>query len=163
LYKAFCIITKEGNYCRTDLVTYKICSIPYFTYGVRVIFYNFAELMKKGFSHIVRLPLVLLVFLALLGNVASSARMEGTMAVAAEQASEPAKNKAPEQTVVKQASFVAVIPFANVSFTPHFYEFLTSVPVMILVAENYKTPGTLLSIPAFLRNTFTNIIATNAP
>ncbi len=136
---------------------------PYFTYGVRVIFYIFAKLMKKNLSHIVRLPLVLLVFLALLGNVASSARMEGTMAVAVEQASEPVKNKAPEQTIIQQASFEAVIPFAHVCFTPHFYEFLTVAPVMTLVAENYKTPGTLLSIPAFLRNTFTNIIATNAP
>jgi hypothetical protein len=154
---------RQGNYCHTDLVTYKICAIHYFMYGISLVFYIFAELMKKGFSHIVRLPLVLLVLLALLGNAASSARMECTMAVTTGQAAEAAKNKAPEQTIVKQASFEAVIPFAHVCFTPHFYEFLTAVPVRVLVAENYKAPASLLSMPAFLRNIFSNIIATNAP
>lgn len=118
--------------------------------------------MKTVSTHIAKLPLLLMLFIAFLSSSVAVHYTEDA-AVATVQVEKKSCEKAPaSDLVIKQTSFEAVIPFVSSFIPQNFYNFLVTKPVLVL-DEVSASPQIMLSIPVYLRNVFSNIIATNAP
>jgi hypothetical protein len=119
--------------------------------------------MKRIPAHIAKLPLLIMLFIAFLSSSVAVHYVADTPSVVTVEVEKNKADKLPvSDLVIKQASFEAVIPFVHHFIPQNFYNFHIE-KVVVLQDVLCIKPQTVLSIPVFLRNIFSNIIASNAP